>query len=539
MQFDSFIGNALGDAAFAGGRTDPAGCACPSLDATADPASVAVARACQAVGCVLGQDAQYTSIGTPNNRWNHLTLFASPTPDAADPFAIDGRFQEPEEANPAYEPGGIAFTWDFVHDLAAFNGQAGTPLPTLLWSRVNDLYPVYPNPSPALPSTFGSLKHSYLARYASTFAGFYLQWPPIPVATAGSDGVSWHSYVWQTSRPVFAVPSYVTVLTKDGGAFPIEQVGDTVRAVDSEMSPAALSLLGQVGARTADLLVGDDVVLGTRFGTTPLAAVVVQGGTSNVLGALRASGSTLDAAGCTPAAGAAGCGKLATVVSAAGDPVVRTYDALDGRLYTMNATVASTTLTSLDVAAQLAGAPVTTTVAVVGDRPQDPLAIAWNVVDGAIYVVDSVAVHPGSALRLVRINLTGRGTELWRTRQLDEVPSVFLSVSSLGEVVVSISHRHGSELLAVDRSGAAVLSAAVEGNLRGPALVGSNGITFPLARAAGGTVSDLEIRTLTRSQSLPGICGAPWLLDRIDRTMPNTLGDRCWACNYEQAHGSP
>jgi hypothetical protein len=187
-------------------------------------------------------------------------------------------------------------------------------------------------------------------------------------------------------------------------------------------------------------------------------------------------------------------------------------------------------VTQIDVRATLANTPRAVSENVFGAVPLHPMAMAWHFIERALYVLDAIQVGNRRALRLLRVATSGNSVELWRTRDDDELPRARLSVDNRGDIIVSLADGDSTEFVAMGRMGGPDVSQRVAGQLSSAVVGSMGGFSIPLSRRPHSTTSNLDVAFVSRRETAPGLCGAPWLRDHADVSCSNPLGDAARQC---------
>ena len=494
IQFDSYIGRSTGDAPSAPGTSDPGFCACPTADSS-DPDEQ---KLCQMAnfGCFLANDRLFgtPTTGDPNDNWQSLTQRTPFGHDQIYPPLVT-LFQERVDPFAGFVPRSLLTTWNFPLNLVNFrHASTDTAMAGLLWGHVLSMRPQ--------PTTdFGN---NYLPITATIGLGEVIKWVP-------SFKSKWVPGGWGDPRERVALGDvpWLSSASSSVDTYVIEERQLGSKEVTSRFSADGLRVLSQVAAGTAELLVGDDVATTRVFRSRQFPAVIVEPGTINFRGALVAGGSQI--------------GGFLSGAGGASDPPgdQRAYGAQDRTLFLLHPDALGATLAT-QLVNPLGGR---NEIRLSGDVPAAPLAMVWNTIEKTLFVAD---VAPGQALRMVAVSLDGISRELWRTRALRHLPErVFLSASPENEIVLSLSKIKGhpwSEVVLFNSAGLALHSADTEGDFLAGALASPIGITLPMERVASAQHGNLDVRLVTRRDTIPGVCGARWLSRHAAETTPFVLG---------------
>ena len=403
---------------------------------------------------------------------------------------------------------------------AVFNANASLTVQTLTFPDP------YPNQSMTTPTECDSTSFTGETNNRSTYQCWtvpggsqFTEGPPVPNIAVRAEGLPFNPLAWidwidgQPGQPGPPDPNLLPYYAITETSQVLRLNGTSASNTTSSFTPGALSLLAGVAAGTADALVGDDVTEGIVSGTTPLPVLLVDHGTTTVIGALGVANGLVE-------------GVTVTQLGTTPDPPdLRAYDATDATLYSLHIASTGATLASVDAAAALRGVSSITTTPLIGTTPEAPLAFVWNRFTKTLFVVDLAADeqyrHRGKVLRLLTIDpVAGRSRELWRTRDVvDDAPSsAYLSVSARAEVVLALVHdrfeRH-TEVLVLDATGTPQLSVETEREaLLGAPQALPAGVNLPVfAPLRPGIADDVgtQIRLIRREDMRPGLRGAKWL----------------------------
>jgi hypothetical protein len=494
------------------GLSSPAACDCPtSIAMTDDPRHEAVRKCHQFSSCTIGDDGLFP-LNSLNSPWRATSL------DVA--YQVSMVHQKPYV--PGFVPMTQSFVWNYPVDQGLFTDVPGQGVQTSLWGHVNSFTLSGHIGCPGCGGPDPRLKHNYLFLAPRAFTriivnrGLLPPTPPLPT--------EWNSFAWAEANVPSHPPTWISFAFIDGSTFPFTQVGDNVQAAASSFAQDALNLLAPVGRRQAELLVGDDVAWGVPFQRNPIAAVVVQPGTTTLLGALQTIGGSL--------ASVHKCIATSGLCDPPGPPPdLRSYVALDGQLFTLHADTPGATLNKIDVRSALANAPVASTVDLVGAVPVRPVAMAWHFAERSFYVLDDVRVGTRHALRLLKVSEAGQSVELWRTLAAQHVPRAFVSVGIMSEILIALGDDENAEIAAIDASGAPLLSKSFEDAFLVKAPIGNmGGISVPFAHLARQEATNLRLDFVRRSEATPGICDAPWLRHHASKTSGDPLSKAALAC---------
>jgi hypothetical protein len=486
--------------------------------------------------CYLGMDSAFPVQGVydpaVNGGWQSISQYPDSTSLTQESQVLATAFLIPGEAPGGETPSNLTETyWDVEQDLARFGVSDSTNLVGVLWVAVRDFAPpdsrsgeVTSNP----PSPRSNLRHHYQGINTSLSSSFEANFPlgngtealclfcrPAPV---------WGTWVAMGESAIPHAPDYsvpfVAVPMNGSSALPISQDTRGIHLVQSSFDGQALSLLALVGQGSAELLTGDDVAWGTPFGQSPYSSIIVQTGTTSILGGLRASGHTIVGT------------QLPGVGKVPDPPDARAYDALDGRLYSAHVASRGSSLTAVDVAQTLGGTPISNQVSLTGTTPAAPIAMVWSGADRALFVLDSI----GASLRLIKIETTGACAELWRTLPTHEPMRAFLGAGYNDGLVFAVSTTTGSDVVLLDAEGQPRFSQHVEGVFFRAPVENSMGLTLPMARNSGGSRSNLEVNFVARSSMSGGICDAAWLRSHSPGDRGSPFAEACGRCAGSHDH---
>ena len=267
-------------------------------------------------------------------------------------------------------------------------------------------------------------------------------------------------------------------------------------------STIASPLIDDVTSGAGQIVVGDDVAAGLPFGFAGAPALVVQPGSTHILGGLQLRDGQLASVGGV------------TAPSVGPDPpTLVSYAALQGSLWGLTTLGGATILAHQNVQSALAGEPAAVPVQVVGDTPSNAQAMVWSRSDANLWTIDVLpAKHGKSEVRFVRVDVLGGAAETWRLRETEHLPEgFFLSASGQGEIVLGVSASDHSEVTLLDAHGRAQWSAQIPGSLLSAPVATSEGVGMPMSQVATPGQSNLDVRFIPRGNLSPGLCGAPWL----------------------------
>ena len=481
LAFDGYIGNVSGTAAQAHSTSGPSFCQCPfaaSLDAT-------VRQLCLGApyNCIVGVDSTYPRLGLTGSGWQIVT-------GGSEVAATHWERSDTTIAAHTYAPTRLAENWNWIGDLATFGLPASsTSMTGALWSHVRDdnsSFQPGPGEGPPQPNT----PNAYVA---TVVAKPELPTTNLPISCSDAPPLNALQGAPQPGRPPWACVSHIPL--------PRIWVNTPLGAIWGENTVAS-PLIDEITSGAGHIVVGDDVAAGVPFGFTGTPALVVQPGSTHILGGLELRDGQL-----APVGGV-------TAPSVGPDPpTLVSYAALQGSLWGLTSLGGATTLARQNVQSALAGVPAAVPVQVVGDTPSNAQAMVWSRGDGNLWAIDVLPAGPDkSEVRFVRVDVLGGASETWRLRETEHPPGgFFLSASGQGEIVLGISLGDHSEVTLLDAHGRAKWSAEMSGSLLSAPVATSEGIGMPMSQVATPGRSNLDVRFIARRDLSPGLCGARWL----------------------------
>lgn len=549
LAFQSWTGNNAGSAAPVDGEAAPFFCRCDG-STIGDPDGKALDCGdpnAHVVPCVVADDeTQPGGTRASSAGWNSMTQRVFPPKAAAYDAALYRVVSSFQERLGNYPDRSVTRNWDFIVDRPLFGAAGATSLDGILWAHVtpnnSNTMPTCPDRTTGSSCLLADLDNHYLGMTGELHHGMVFNVIPGPTVIFHIGG--WFDGVNGDPGPgaPFLLP-WFSFLQASTGTEILRLAGSQAAFATSSFAPSARTLLAGVAAGTSDLLVGDDVATGIRHATTPLAAVIVAHNTTGVLGALRV-----------------GTGAVQGVpVSPVGVPIdppdLRAFAAYDATLYSVHVASVGATVSALDVQAALGGIASSTTRAIYGVIPVNPMALVWNASNRSLYAVDRIPSGYGrSRLRLLNIDVhSGQSFQLWQTTPNHNLPTAFLSVGANGDLVlglvgVDVGHRrpscsehdHGqstketsrsetdddedsdgsgkTELVRLGRGGQAIESQDFDGTLVLSPLAVPAGVNVAIAQNSGGSKLPIRGELHPSAAFLPALCGANWLKSHADTT---------------------
>ncbi len=487
LDFDGYVGNNAGNALLERSLSRSAFCQCP----TALSPYTAERLLCvtePTLGCTLDTNTPFPS----------STSFT--VGSAGGWFLMDGASDVTVEhlersdvtvGDGTYDPPFVSENWLWQQDALNVFGVLGPPYPTSLtgfmWSSVRQVTQGA-QPAPFTPN-------AYIATMVSEPVS--LRSGPAPCSEVLRMNVLQQSTL--PSQPVFGC----TLVTNHAPEIGL-QTPSSDGAVEQAIAPS--SLMDQVASGAAQIVVGDDLSAGPPFYFTGTPALVVQTGSTQVLGGLTWNNGEI-----------APVGGITNPIGTAPDPpTLVSYAAVEGSLWGLTTVNGGTTLGWQSAQGALGGSTTARVVNVVGDVPSNAQAMVWSRGDGNLWTLDLVpgdhGAQTGEALRLVRLDILGGAAETWRLDRSRHGPdSVFLSASGQGEIVLALSIDRHSEVVLLDSTGRAKWSGEMSGSLLSAPVATSTGVGMPLSRPLPAEGTNLDVRYISRRDLLPGLCGAHWL----------------------------
>ena len=188
-----------------------------------------------------------------------------------------------------------------------------------------------------------------------------------------------------------------------GDNYAIAQDDNGVYEFTKALTPSAIGLMSIVSTDTAEILVADDRVSGWTSDAINPNAIVVNTGTTTVIGAFTVSGAKMNA--------------QTTSIPSQSTTALRSYAASTGKLYSLEP-IRGWKLLIRDVPTMLAGQASVIQKVVTGALPLNALAVAWDTATSRLMVLDWMT----NAERLLAIDANGASTEVWRTSSFTDQP---------------------------------------------------------------------------------------------------------------------
>jgi trypsin len=542
LHFESFIGLPMGSAPSAPGKSIPAFCPC----------SAATAQLCSSptFNCPVANDPAlpYTS---PANPWSPTVAsswvamasqaVAPPYSDSIfQPFATTHQQPTRYVSQPTY-----AFNWDFLYGLSpGTTSQSG-----ILWTNVvfNEFVPAptgCQNVGGVTLCEFPTTEYTY----GGTITTLSDHYEPISVqlqnglniVTIPSNYNPFFPWWLEGEYPTYdpGDPAQYTIIGVDpGGDLQVivaTGAGDIEPVLASLFTSAASSLLVTVGTGASEFIFADDLVAGDIWRTGPRTGLVLETGTTTIVGAVSYLGSQID-------------GQAVTSPPIASAPAsLRAFSSNNDTLYSLAAgsTPGSFALSTLPVA-QFFGPPGGPTA---GDPTNldfgeavEPLAMTWNAAAQSLYVLVSfqatVSKHwhsstTATVYQLDRVDGAGDVISLWTSAPIEtSVPpptNFWLSSGSLGEVVLAVSNGGGAEFTILDEIGMPVQSYSTDdATWKAPVIVNNAGATVAMVTREHHLPpphphhhhipyhhpgkEEFEASLVPASEWTAGVCGARWL----------------------------
>jgi hypothetical protein len=308
-------------------------------------------------------------------------------------------------------------------------------------------------------------------------------------------------------RVEFGVLPFFMVDTASGSTLAIGQANEGVLEMTQRFSASGISLLGTFGAGGVDLLLADDRVGGEAATDTGPNALLVQSSTARIVGAFTASAGKIDG----------------TALSTSNDTsgiTLRSYAAGQANLYSLRSISGGYELGTVNVTAALSGTTTTSATTLTGTALAQPKAIAYNRVTGNIDVLDWKKTGSTAKVRLFEVTPGAVATELWETASMsaEPLPSMYLSTTMNGEIVVAVSVSGNTHVLLTSKEGRPLGSFSQSGLLHRAALGTAAGITLPIAQTATSTTPNVRLDYKARTAMTFGVCGSTFWTTNASRT---------------------
>lgn len=489
IKFDSYVGGPAGLAGAHGGQSAPSFCECPYATSLVP----AVKAQCQSSPylCTYGADYQFPPLDGTSTSYKWLAI-------SIDAGGFDRTFLYSDDSTKhvdpmdAFSPSSVHNVWDFRNDVAAFSHPLNyNDLTGALWAHVG----VY---------NFGYIKgvfpkqnmqNTYLGVDANYSIGAKLHWvPPFNIPWGRIPYCNPYDPVEQHQWGI--VPYMVTGINT-GVTYAVSTTDTSQQDITTRFIGTGPALLNMV-ANGMDMLVADDMVNGTpNLSVTPGALVLVHN-TTQIAGAFITNGTKLD-------------GQLASV-PAQSTTTLRSYSAIDGSLYSLEAPAGQWKLVSRNVALALAGTASTTQLTVTGVVPSSPRAIVWSTAGGGMFVIDYVVSGSLTTQRLLLIDATGLSTQLWATQSATgTAPTPFLAATREGTIILSESGSGDGayHVMVMASNGMPFGSTFGTGTLQSAVVGDAAGVTIPINQTMTDTHPNISLRYAARSGMSAGVCGSP------------------------------
>ena len=317
---------------------------------------------------------------------------------------------------PGYDPNTLHKTWDFIHDLGLFGMAAdANDLHGVGWVHNSGFHYTiqmrqqwYPTDAGTMGGLIAAstknLSNNYwvnTAHWDAIVKHYALPLPPL--------GIPWYRIpycdpLWDPTwgeRVQHEGIHYMSAANL-GGVFAANGLhGSTTFDLTPRFTSRARELLLSLTSGN-DMLVADDRVGGQPRSATGYNAIVLNAGTTRIVGAISDDGTGMDS---TSASSVVGSGSV----------TLRSFSATNQALYWLTNSTGWQVNTRL-IARALVGNATVATTALSGVPLQSPQGIAYNAATNTLFVVDWVSLSSGTAIRLINLNpVTGVATELWTT----------------------------------------------------------------------------------------------------------------------------